>query len=97
MAHTLILAGRTGHNHTLVADGAKLTLGETAAMRDKIAHWRQDDPDILLSVVGTGKLPHGGVLEHETHGHINLPPGSYAFYRQIEFDPWSNRNRAVFD
>jgi hypothetical protein len=38
-----------------------------------------------------------GVLRHEEHDRIVLPKGRYLKVNQVEYDPFSNSVRAVFD
>lgn len=36
-------------------------------------------------------LPNGGIVEHEEHGPIELPPGNYQIIRQREYTPLGER------
>jgi hypothetical protein len=38
-----------------------------------------------------------GIITHEEHDRIVLPPGHYQKYPQAEYDPFTNNMRAVFD
>jgi hypothetical protein len=38
-----------------------------------------------------------GILTHEEHGKMVLPPGHYVKYPQVEFDPLGRDIRQVFD
>ena len=38
-----------------------------------------------------------GILTHEEHGKMVLPPGRYVKYPQVEFDPLGRDVRQVFD
>jgi hypothetical protein len=79
---TLLLAlGETAHTHVLHAK--------------KIVHRNVNDPN--MDDVIEFMLEGTGVIRHEEHDKIVLSPGKYRKYPQMEFDPFLNTHRAVFD
>ena len=42
-------------------------------------------------------LEEEGVLTHQEHGTITLPPGVYVFDQQVEADPFTGLSRRVLD
>lgn len=43
------------------------------------------------------ELTSDGVITHEEHDRMILPPGKYHKYPQFELDPFTNRHVAVWD
>ena len=73
-----------------------LAYGEVTGHAHQIA-----DPDasgaVLLSVAESAtflRLAKKAQLVHEEHGSLDLAPGNYAVYRQVEATPWGERRVA---
>lgn len=77
----------TGHHHQLeIRDPADWWKeGEIATTNEK--------PKTLAGELFVS-LPHGGVVTHQEHSKIALPPGKYRVMRQREYSPEAIRNVA---
>lgn len=77
----------TGHHHCLeTADPADWWKeGEISTANNK--------PSTLAGELFV-TLPRGGVVTHDEHSKIELPPGSYRITRQREYSPEAIRNVA---
>ena len=75
----------TGHHHALeTADPADWwKAGEISTANEKPATL---DGELFVS------LPSGGVVTHQEHSEIKLPPGNYRITRQREYSPEANRD-----
>jgi hypothetical protein len=77
----------TGHHHCLkIADPADWWKeGDISTANNK--------PTTLAGELFV-TLPHGGVVTHQEHSKIKLPPGNYRVTRQREYSPEAIRNVA---
>lgn len=76
----------------------RLVLGEGEIVGHK--HILTSESDIEYMDNGTVldfELKSLGILTHDEHARMVFPPGQYASFNQVEFDPFSGEITKVYD
>lgn len=80
---------RTGPRAATVAEGE--ATGHHHTFRGEELRFFDHGGKIYVSA------PKGGVIEHQEHGPITVPPGTYETYKVKEYDHFQEEARQVMD